>query len=312
MHIALWTLLVATAIAPAAPAQVPPAAPNGAKGKIFVGILDDAREEMVNWQPGVSSQRFVRPAFEKTRSGWRKIVPAPLPARMTWTVAFDGRDLGQIKSEAGWNGYGPGHNGMPPLTLVQTIVTPAAAVPSIGAPSEEFSFLGMGPTKVRRPLVVVSAPNFSDPDGWKRVTPLPESIATLVRLAFRQDFPHVSRCKDEVIVQRNWSFPDSALKLPIAYASNKNSFLVVADLDAGDCGYVDDPDDPLSNPWFFVSANGTVRRLGGFLTLIDAGDYGNDGKSELIFLLEQPENTEGFILYDADLHKQASLIWHYH
>jgi len=312
MHIALWTLLVATAIAPAAPAQVPPAAPNGAKGKIFVGILDDAREEMVNWQPGVSSQRFVRPAFEKTRSGWRNIVPDSLPARMTWTVAFDGRDLGQIKCETGWSGYGTGRRGVPPKTLVQTIITPAAATPSVGAPSGKYAPMGMGPTKGRRPLVVVSAPNFGNPDGWKRVTPLPDSIAALVRLAFRRDFPHLSRCRDEAIVQRDWSFPDSELKLPIAYASNKNSFLVESDLNAGNCGYVDDPNDPLSDPWFFVSANGTVRRLGGFLTLLDAGDYDNDGKSELIFLLSQPEATEGFLLYDADLRKQASLIWNYH
>jgi hypothetical protein len=75
---------------------------------------------------------------------------------------------------------------------------------------------------------------------------------------------------------------------------------------------VDDPGDPLSEPWFFVSPNGTVRRIGSFMSLLDAGDYDNDGKSELVFFLSQGEDTDGFVLFDASLQKQASLTWHYH
>src|SRR4051812_39587894 len=44
-------------------AQTPPGE------KIYVGVLDDAREEMVNWTPGVAQERVVRPVFEKTASG---------------------------------------------------------------------------------------------------------------------------------------------------------------------------------------------------------------------------------------------------
>lgn len=47
-------------------AQTPPGE------KIYVGVLDDAREEMVNWKPGVAQERFVRPVFEKTASGWNE------------------------------------------------------------------------------------------------------------------------------------------------------------------------------------------------------------------------------------------------
>ena len=48
------------------------------------------------------------------------------------------------------------------------------------------------------------------------------------------------------------------------------------------------------------------------MSLLDSGDYDNNGRSELIFLLNEPEDTDGFILFDADLRKQADLFWTYH
>jgi hypothetical protein len=158
----------------------------------------------------------------------------------------------------------------------------------------------------------VSKPNFSDPDGWRRIASPPDEITNLLRDSFRRDFPHVVRCKDEKVVQRSWQFPDSVLSFPVAYASNRGSFLVKSSLDAGHCGYVDDPNDPLSEPWFFVDADSKVKRIGSFLYLLDAGDYDNDGRSEVIFGLNQPEDTDGFILYDADLNKCAEIVWTYH
>jgi hypothetical protein len=270
---------------------------------IYVGFLDDAREEMVDWKPGVARQRVIRPAFEKTGSRWKEVDVSSVPQHMEWTIAFHGRNLGQVDSKGGPEG----------LTAVQTVVTAVGVVPTVGSPSQKLAgLMAIGPTKVRRPLTVVSKPYFQDPDGWKRTTKLPQEVSELVRKAFRHDFPHVDRCKDEEIVERNWKFPDSALALPIAYASNKRSFLVRASLNAGDCGYVDDPDDPLSNPWFFIAPDGTVRRIGSFMTLLDTGDYDNDGKSELVFFLSQGEDTDGFVLYDANLQKRAGLTWHYH
>lgn len=293
-------LLCARLFSPSLFAQTP------ATGKIYIGFLDDAREEMDNWQPGVAHQRLIRPAFEKIGSTWRPVIASSIPAHMTWTVAFDGKNLGQVKSQTDTGNTRH-------LTIAQTIITSTAAIPSVGAASDKFAgLMALGPGKARRPLVVISKPYVSDPDGWNRSTKLPDDIVKLVRAAFRRDFPHTDYCKDENVVKRDWKFPDSALTFPAAYASNKQTFLVEADLDAGDCGYVDDPNDPLSDPWFFVSADGNVRRIGSFMELLDAGDYDNDGRSELIFFLSQPEDTDGFILFDADLKKQASLIWTYH
>jgi hypothetical protein len=271
--------------------------------RIYLGILDDAREEMVNWKPGVAQKRIVRPVFEKTAKGWTEVDRSSLPPHMIWTVAFDGKNLGTVETQASSEGFTP----------VQEILTRQSAIPLVGAPSQQFAGLldDGGQTKVRRPLIVISKPYFHDPDGWKR-TKLPEEIAVLVRTAFRRDYPHVDRCKDEKIVQRNWKFSDSALSFPIAYASNKHPFLVEARLNAGDCGYISEPDEPESEPWFFVSSNGSVRRIGSFLTLLDAGDYDNDGSSEVVFLLSQGENTDGFVLFDGAFEKPVTLTWHYH
>jgi hypothetical protein len=279
---------------------------------VLIGILDDAREEMVNWKAGVAGDRIIRPAFEKTKVGWSKVEPASIPAQINWTVAFDGRSLGPVASKAIPNGSKPKEGSSRYLTAVQAIVTPATAPPSVGAPSEKYSPLATGPTKGRRPLVVVSKPNTSDPDNWKRLPQPPEAIASLVREAFRRDFPRAYRCKEEKIVQHNWKFPDSALKFPATYGSNKDTFLVESNLNAGDCRYVDDPNDAGSSPWFFVTADGHARRIGSFMSLLDAGDYDNEGRSEVIFILEQPEDTEGFLLFNADMHKAASLLWAYH
>ena len=65
----------------------------------------------------------------------------------------------------------------------------------------------------------------ADPDGWKR-TQLSEEISKLVREAFRRQYPHLDRCKDEKIAEHDWKFPDSALMLPYAYASNKTLSLL--------------------------------------------------------------------------------------
>jgi|GEM_PF-2894831 len=281
-------------------AQTSPAPP---RSDLYVGFLDDAREEMVNWQPGVADKRVIRPAFERTRLGWKDVNFLSLPSRMKWTIAFDGRNLGQLESQTDPDGG---------LTDFQTILASAGSVPTVGSASQEFAgLLADGPTKVRRPLVAVSKPYYKDPDGWKR-TKLTDAIAQLVRKAFRREYPHVDRCKDEKIVERNWKFPDSALALPLAYMSNKNSFLIETSLNAGMCGYVDDPNDPLSNPWFFVARDSTVRRVGSSMSLLDAGDYDNDGRSELVFFLSLGENTDAFVLFDASLKEQGRLTWHYH
>jgi hypothetical protein len=65
--------------------------------KIYVGILDDAREEMLDWKSGVADYRIVMPAFEKGGTGWATVRHFG-PKRMKWTVAFDGKNLGTVET----------------------------------------------------------------------------------------------------------------------------------------------------------------------------------------------------------------------
>jgi len=284
------------------------AAPTEAANDVYVGILDDAREDLRGEKTKAIEQRLVMPAFEERNGEWRAITHFRIRT-LKWTVAFDGKNLGQVESQASSdeadqiNSEGS--------RAKQTILTPSDKVPVVGKPSREFTGVSslFGLESVRRPLVVVSKPYYRDPDDWKRTQPQ-EEVRGMVREAIRKQFPHVNRCKDEEIVERDWKFPDSALQFPYAYASNKNSFIVAVKLDAGDCGWGGNPEDPTDvfvNQWFLVAADHSVRRIGGFDVLLDAGDYDNDGRSELIFFSVRSENSDVYDLLSDNFQKKSEL-----
>jgi len=60
-----WIVLCASLTGPLVFAQT---AKPASTERVLIGILDDAREEMVNWKPGVAGDRIIRPAFEKTKT----------------------------------------------------------------------------------------------------------------------------------------------------------------------------------------------------------------------------------------------------
>jgi hypothetical protein len=276
--------------------------PTATDDVVYVGILDDAREEIWQGKTGQIERRLVMPAFEKRSSEWRTVTSF-LPRQVKWTVAFDGKNLGEVESQASTVEGNADQINSEFSRAKQSILTPAANVPTVGKPSQKFTGISslFGLTTVRRPLVVVSKSYFEDPDHWKR-TRLPEEIARLVREGFRRQFPHVHRCKQEQIIERDWRFPDSALVLAAVFGSNKNSFLVAVTLNAGDCGWggrPDEPTDPFVQQWFFVAQDRSVRRIGGFDELLDAGDYDNQGSSELIFFSMRSESSDVYdLLYD--------------
>jgi hypothetical protein len=267
--------------------------------KVYVGVLDDAREDL-DKKRDVIERRVIMLAFEKRADEWQTVTHFWLK-RVKWTVAFDGKNLGQVESEA--SSVEADQINSNSSLAKQVIVTPGGKIPTVGKPSQRFIGVSslFGLTTVRRPLVVISKPYYRDPDGWKR-TQLREEVIRLVHEAFRKEYPHVDRCKDEEIAEHEWKFPDSALSVPAAYASNKNSFLVAVKLDAGNCGWGGRPDDPTDSfvqQWFFVATDRSVRRIGGFEVLLDAGDYDNDGRSELIFFSMRSENSDAYdLLYD--------------
>jgi hypothetical protein len=52
------------------------------------------------------------------------------------------------------------------------------------------------------------------------------------------------------------------------------------------------------DPWFVIDATQHISYLDSGMWLVDAGDYDNDGQSELVFLISQ-DNRGGYeIFYD--------------
>ena len=119
--------------------------------RVYIGLLDDAREEMVDWKPGVASERLIRPAFEKTRSGWRQVESASIPARMNWTVAFHGKNIGRVTSQAIPSASRPKQGHTEYLTAVQAIVTPSIAVPSVVYRPKSIVPWGLGQLRADAP-----------------------------------------------------------------------------------------------------------------------------------------------------------------
>jgi hypothetical protein len=285
-----------------------PARQMNGDADVYVAILDDAREDIQGDRTDAIERRLVMPAFEKRGTKWQAITHFPL-TEGKWTVAFDGKSLGQIESRASSDEADQITSDI--SRAKQTIVTPKDKVPAIGKRSSEFTGVSglFGLTVARRPLVLVSKPYYRDPEAWKRIQ-LPDEISGLVRAAFRKQYPHVDRCKDEEIAERDWKFPDSAISFPHAYASNKNSLIVAVKLDAGNCGWGGRPDYPADAfvyQWFFVASNRSVRRIGGFDLLLDAGDYDDDGRSELVFFSTRSESSDVYELLYDDFQKKIEL-----
>lgn len=63
--------------------------------------------------------------------------------------------------------------------------------------------------------------------------------------------------------------------------------------------------------WFHVNKEGSVRYIGRGMTLLDAGDYDNDGESEIIFW-RSGYNEDGYILFYKQFINRVDFTWNYH
>jgi hypothetical protein len=81
-------------------------------------------------------------------------------------------------------------------------------------------------------------------------------------------------------------------------------------LEAIDCEDVEAGED-IEDPWFVVDSKISVRYLDSGMWLVDAGDYDNGGKSELVFSIHG-ENRGGYELFYDDFKKHAKFEFTYH
>jgi hypothetical protein len=299
-HLAVASLAALVfALAPGTSGQIKPT---------LVGILEDNPGHYA----GNPHYRDVRVVFRKEGAGWfafpskcpdqdcLKTIAVKFPSQVNWTISFDGKQVGQVVSRT------------PPsfdfyATVGQQTIVGSTTPPTIGKPSTDFAgFLG---EPVYRPLVAITEPNYRDPDDWK---PTQLSLATTaaVRKTFRGRFPKVTNCSQQDIEHaKPWPYTDANIKTDKAYASSRHWFIAEVMLRGGECD--GPPDEAFTSQWFVITPEQQVRFLGSSMWLLDAGDYDNDGKSELVFSIDD-YNRGGYKLFYDDFSKHAVFEFGYH
>jgi hypothetical protein len=277
---------------------------------VIVGIMEDDRQELANWKEGPSKDRDIRPLFEKRGNEW--ILSTNHPEEIQWTIAFDGKDSGVIKSrpkEQTSASSMEAYIHVPEPQRGQSLI--------IGKPSDDFS--GWLNTVVNRPLVLVSRNNFSDPDLWKPFQPSGNQTK-FFRSAFRAEYSKVTNCdEDEKPLPGPWKYEDSAIRITQSYHSKNGDSLVGMFLEGGRCGINEDPFvqqlflfKPDKSNLHIVLKSRHPESFGNLsLSLVDAGDYDADGKSELIFFLSG-YNEDGYALAYDSFRKSVHWTWSYH
>jgi len=270
---------------------------------LYLGVLEPWHAHDVE---EVSTTPYVvRAAFQHRGSRWSAMpmvgaldrIGDHYPKSIEWTVAFDGKNLGHFGSYRPdqWEDYGD-------LGLFQP--DPHTAIQLIRVGAEAFGYWEGTPPF--RPLVVVSAPNITDPDGWKPWRPQRTEIVGIFP-AFRVEVGTVAFKCDELGSVR---YADDLIVLDKAYRANTGDSLIGLRVDphAHQCDEI--PDDNWANQWFLVR-DGKPKFLGSSLELIDAGDYDKDGSSEVVFH-RSDYNYDGYVLLYDRLRQRAEFGWIYH
>jgi hypothetical protein len=284
---------------------------NLRQANVILGVLEDTPSE----NSGESDIRAVRAVFEKTGGDWRPFptktksyhdlqsLPMSYPKEVTWIIAFDGRDLGRVTSQT------PPHFSYYADIGIEYI-TSHGQVPTVGKKSADYAGF-FSDTPVYRPLVAVSQPNFADPEQWKRAQLSPALVAA-ARQQFRSRFPKATNCKNpEENVPRPWKYRDEDIQVIKAYSSKDDWSLIELSLTGYACdgplGYGDEFD----GQWYVIEPSGVVRFLGTDMWLVDAGDYDNDKKSEVLFSIKG-YNKGGYRLFYQNFTRSAEFIFYYH
>src|SRR5262249_16598363 len=71
------------------------------------------------------------------------------------------------------------------------------------------------------------------------------------------------------------------------------------------------PDNAFTSQWFVVSPQHDARFLDSGMWLVDAGDYDGDGKSELVFAIDDYDDG-GYRLFYDDFRQRAVFEFSYH
>jgi hypothetical protein len=161
-----------------------------------------------------------------------------------------------------------------------------------------------------RPLVATSQTFVSDPDVWRPFNPNQDLVGVL-RKQFRQKFPRLSReSKPDSGKLEPFPYQDQDILVTKAYKSKAGWVVAHLRMEAIDCNDVEASFN-IEDPWFVVNPGQSAAYLESGLWLVDAGDYDNDGKSELVFSINR-DNEGGYELFYRDFNKRTVFNFNYH
>jgi hypothetical protein len=282
---------------------------NPAKQRIVLGVPEDVPGKY----QGESDSRRVRVVFEKDGDSWKalptcpdqdclKTIPSEYPPEMTWTIAFDGKNLGQINSRTptAYDFYSD---------VGLQDITSTGPIPTVGTKLAEFAGFGSLGTPLDRPLLANSQPYFRDPEVWKPAH-LSTALVAALHQQFRKRFPNVKNCASpEENIAKPWPYGEQDIEMVTPYSSKNNWSVAELRLKGYRC---DGPsDDPFDGQWFVINPEGYISFLGQDMWLVDAGDYDNDGKSEVVFAIDG-YNRGGYELFYDDFKKHVAFEFGYH
>ena len=249
---------------------------------VYLGILDepqmggDVSAKIMFVKQG---DQWRSAAFEFYRSG-RFFLPDF--SNTNWTAAYQNRSLGNIKIID----PDPEQKLINPAHYIRSKFFSVMGNPDIPKiPNTAKRFEGWNKTPENRPLVIVSKPNVADPENWQPVTAdnhLKQLLYKPLRLVMGKF--NAFRCPDGPFVNKSEPFHLSPGDIVIysVYKNARNCQLVAIGLDQAKYG-CDGPIRPeWRDHWFLIDGD-EIDFLDQELTLVNTGDYDNDGKTELLF-----------------------------
>ena len=218
-----------------------------------------------------------------------------------WKVFYDGKIVGNITSDDHKTPKYMSDKGL------QTITSEKKDIPVIGSITDEFGT--WADTKTYRPLTLTTGEFFNDPEQWK-LSKLSVKNEKAVKKEFHAKFDEVINCKDDIENRgKPWIYKDKDIKVIKSYSSKAN--WIIASLQLGPYKCDGPPEAAYAKTWFLISPQGKISYLDSGMTLIDAGDYDGDGRSEVIFQVSR-YNQGGYILYFDDFKQNVDFLFGYH
>lgn len=274
---------------------------------VILGVLEDVPPVYA----GDTDRPAVRVVFRFDSGKWiafpsdcpnqeclRKIV-AEYPVSVRWSIGVSGREIAKLSSRTPKQFDFYAHVGLQSLDDF-------SQAPKVGSKSEEFG--GFTGEAVYRPLVANSEPFFSDPDHWKDSL-VPGPIQTALRRAFRHNNPKVCK-QDQTDETKSTPFAYTDSQVQIAKALKSQADIWIAELHLDNASACDDVVE-FDDQWYVSRPDESTDYIGEGMWLVDAGDFNNDGKSEILFSIAR-YNRGGYELFYDQFTKHVSFEFSFH